>query len=828
MSNESQQTHNEHMTLEPESPQKTPRCWWRRVLILLVVVGLVITLLPEGLRLAAVTWLDRQPQLAARIDDIDFNPFTGQLRVEGMLVTRSGEEVLAAELVEVQWHWWPLWQRRFDLQQLKAHDMRLVVEPLPEEPLTVAGVVLGGGDPLADQAAPPSQSGPWGVNTGLVTLERVTVVLRHRHQETPIHIRHLSSSPMVSWQQQKAGSIDLTLNVAGGTLHCVGESLPFARPAQTDLRLDAEQLDLETVAPLLAALGWSKARGALEGQLRVQASAGGESQPPRFHVEGQIQGDGLEGAHTRFWLKNLGFSWQGALDIVVAEDLHLSGENHLVLQPVEMRLQQPGLGLAAGRLEWQGALALAEHLAIKGHLQLAGLGVTDLERETTPLQIGAADVVAFDLDPQGELRIGAITANTVNLLGRHDAPSQRRAQVVSLARMRAEELRWAPGQYLSIAALHLGGLVGDVVLLPGGAVEAQQWLPQAQALSSQASSPAESDEPLAVRIDALVVDGQSQIYLEDQGMTPPVGLQVSDLQLRLDDLDSRQKQQHSPLSLEARLDDYSKVAVQGDVSVFGEPVSVRLTGGVSEFQLPALSSYIERGIGYRLDQGHLNLHLEGSVEQGIADLDSRVHLKRLQLSPLSVEDERRTGERLGLPVNMALSLLRDRQGDISLEIPLRGDVSRPDVAMGSVIRKAVFGAVKNTVALTLAPLGIVAKAGQWVGIGGQLMFEPVVFQPGTLELTAESQTYLEQLKKLLEERPRLTLSLCGQVNATDRQALNAEKSLTTDQIQQLANQRAESVKQFLVDGERVKSAQVILCNPPAVLVDGPSAVLVRL
>nr|WP_320115056.1 DUF748 domain-containing protein [uncultured Desulfuromonas sp.] len=819
------------------------RRWRKRGLVVVLLAAMVVALLPEALRFGLVAWLDRQPGLSARLNDIDLNPFTGLLRVEGLQVSRHGEDVLVAGLAEVQMAWWPLFKRRVDLQQVTVHDMVLLIEQLPETPLTIAGLALTEQDTLAEETAPPPTGAAWGISTGVITFRQVDVVLRNRHQDTRVQIDHLNSSPLVSWQPQQAGALDVSLNIAGGTLTCVGENRPFASPARTDLTVNGQHLDLETVAPLLSALGWRRARGRLDGNLHVQAAAAVESQPGRLKIDGQLSGRNLSAEHTAVWLKQLNLSWQGQLDILLGENLQLAGQNHLDVGPAQMELQQSGLGIAAGQLLWEGPLTLTEQLDVKGALQIDGLTVTDLARATTLVNIGRGQVGPFDFIPQHHLTVDDVSLTEMTLLGRGAVSAARQPQVVAVSRLDGHQLDWQPQQHLSIEQLHVSGLVGDLILLPGGAVEARQWLPQSP-LTPASQETAETDEApaLAVVIGSITIDGNSQLLLEDKAVTPPVRLRGEDVRFHLGAFDSRQTDLRSPLSLDVRLDTYSRLQMQGDMALFAQPLSLNLTSELSEFQLPSVSAYVERSIGYRLEQGQLNLQLQGPVEQGVAALTSQFHLKRLQLRPLTGDDERAVGERLGLPVNMALSLLRDRRGDISLTIPVRGDLSRPDVAVGSIVRKAVVGAVKNTVAVTLAPLGIVAKAGQLVGIGGHLTFEPIVFEPGSMTLTPDSLAYLDRLKDLLEKRPQLTFSLCGQVNAADQKALQSADSaarqrhseattlapLTPERIQQFAGQRAEQVKQLLLQGTLVKSSQLLLCNPPTQLSDGPASVMVRL
>ena len=338
---------------------------------------------------------------------------------------------------------------------------------------------------------------------------------------------------------------------------------------------------------------------------------------------------------------------------------------------------------------------------------------------------------------------------------------------------------------------------------------------------------------MAIQLAGLNIDGDSWLRFEDLGVKEPVALALEPLRLTLGAVDSRRSDQAGPLIVDAELDEYSRLAVQGDLAPFAEQTTFDLSGKLSEFQLPTVSPYVEQAIGYRLEQGHLNLDFVLPVKQGRMDMTSALHLRRLRMVPLSAEDELAAGESLGLPVNLALSLLRNRDGDIFLKLPVAGDLNDPDISIGPVLRKALFGAIKNTVMLTLAPLGIIAKAGKLVGIGDALKFEPLHCEAGQVELSAVSQSQLDNVRRLLSERPQLIMSLCGQVTPADVAALQAASSDSkkvdkNKQLMELAMQRAEAVKAALVASGEVQASQLLLCNPSPQLSDGVSGVEISL
>lgn len=837
-------------TPKSATEKPAPRRRWRGLLIAACCCALLLGVLPEGVRWGAQSWLNQQPGLTATLEDVDLNLFSGTVQLERLQVVRDTETVLSVDRCVLQLDWWPLWHRQLQVRRLELEQGRVLIEQRDAIPLVIGGLVLAPAAQNSDPAAPPGPpSAPWGINTGRVMLQQCEVVLRTDQQDVTFGIDQLAGSPVISWQPQQVGEFDLTLAVADGTLKVWGQSQPFATPRRLNAQLQMAGIDVATVAPLLSRFGWSDGRGVLSCQLAVQWRDATPQSPSRVEVEGRLAADGMAGSQAELWLRQLGLDWQGRIALLLgaaAPQVEVAGE--LVLGPVDLDLQQSGLRLVGDRFGWQGTLAYDREQSQPDTLQLAGrlsaqqLTLTDLKRDAVLAALGQFELPSFSIGGDGRMTLEQLALRRLELLRRPSAPSSR---VIGLAALDCPRIAVTPQRDVALETVNLAGLQVDLVRLPGGALEWQQWLPPsspAAAEQAPTESPAQTKQAAQVQLAGLTIDDDSWLRFEDRVPARPVALALSPLRVTLGPLDNRQPQAMSPLTVVARFDQYAELDVHGEVAPFAAQPTFAVSGKLSEFQLPTVSPYVEQAVGYRLEQGQLNLDFSLPVEQGRMALASDLHLRRLRMMPLSAEDEAAVGERLGLPVNMALSLLRDRNGDIFLKLPVTGDLNDPNVAIGPVLRKALRGAVQNTVLLTLAPLGVVAKAGQLVGLGGALKFDPLPCEAGTVELTAAALAQLDRVRTLLQQRPQLTLSLCGRVSQADVVALQAAAApavstppnetatkeptpaIPAEQLLALAAQRAEAVKAALVASGEVQPGQLLLCHPSAVVVDGMGGV----
>jgi outer membrane protein OmpA-like peptidoglycan-associated protein len=118
-----------------------------------------------------------------------------------------------------------------------------------------------------------------------------------------------------------------------------------------------------------------------------------------------------------------------------------------------------------------------------------------------------------------------------------------------------------------------------------------------------------------------------------------------------------------------------------------------------------------------------------------------------------------------MPVKLGFAVLRDRAGQIVLDVPVEGSLDDPDFSFGRVIVRALLNILRNIVTAPFKLLGSLFG-------GGSADLSEAPFDAGASALTAEAKSRLDALRKSLVERPDLKLSIEGAVDSVaDREAL---------------------------------------------------------
>jgi len=193
---------------------------------------------------------------------------------------------------------------------------------------------------------------------------------------------------------------------------------------------------------------------------------------------------------------------------------------------------------------------------------------------------------------------------------------------------------------------------------------------------------------------------------------------------------------------------------------------VMLTGNVDGLELTQFNPYAQAS-GYGLREGRLTLETKADLAARGFDITNHIDLDDLQLGGAGTDAFFQ--ESVGIPTSVALGLLKDTQGRISLDIPLGG--SREGgiaVKVGPIIAQALTKAIVGALASPLKLLGAVT-----VGDDGRIQSvqpSPLAFTAGSADVSEKTQQTLVALGKGLGLSKQFTLTLTGQASAKDRLA----------------------------------------------------------
>lgn len=335
------------------------------------------------------------------------------------------------------------------------------------------------------------------------------------------------------------------------------------------------------------------------------------------------------------------------------------------------------------------------------------------------------------------------------------------------------------------------------------------------------SDVAVSEKPLPVTIGRLKIR-EGQADFSDFTLLPTsFSTNIQGLNGTIRSL-SAEENTRSDVLLEGRLNTDEPVKIFGQINPLSLKTYSSLEFQFRDINLAPFSPYSAKLAGYRIEEGKLSMDLKYLLTDNQLEVSNRFRIDRLTL-----------GERVDspgatkLPLKLAIALLKDSNGRIEFELPVSGDLTKPDTDIGGILADA---AVKMFTKLVSAPFSV---------IGGIFFSKDqndkqaacLPFASGQSTLNNSETEKLLSVAKILENRPTLHLDIRGAVNPEfDRKgmaenALMAQlKNLQAMELRLVGRKEAASVVGDLSSEEYKR---LFIRFYQAKYPDDPTAVLLR-
>jgi uncharacterized protein involved in outer membrane biogenesis len=324
--------------------------------------------------------------------------------------------------------------------------------------------------------------------------------------------------------------------------------------------------------------------------------------------------------------------------------------------------------------------------------------------------------------------------------------------------------------------------------------------PRASPAPAPAAGPTQG-HPIPIRVDSIALTDGS-IALTDHRLRPPYTVAVDRIQGTVKGISSSPKAP-APIEIGATVRGGGEVTIKGAIDLFEPGRATDLKLGVGRLEIPPLSPMSVHYIGHPVTRGRGEIGLDYKVKDQ--------HLKgsnHIVAQDLTLGDKVAGEGKVNLPVKLGVSLLTDKDGRITLDVPVEGRLDDPEFGVGKAIGGVVSGLIKSPFRL-LGKIGG-GKEGEDLGT--------VEFPAGSAVLEPASAERLRTLANALKERPELRILVPGAWDdAADGTALReAGKPIPDGGLETLGRARADAVRKALVDASGLDASRVELTAPRAV------------
>jgi len=314
--------------------------------------------------------------------------------------------------------------------------------------------------------------------------------------------------------------------------------------------------------------------------------------------------------------------------------------------------------------------------------------------------------------------------------------------------LREVKAAWEPGT-LHLAEIYLRQPATSFVLMTNGLLNIQSLWKGGLPTNSPSGSASSSPRSLQLWVDRLTLTNAS-VYVADRTVPGEFSTTLERFSGFVTDLAWPLKK--SRVELAGFVGARAPFTVEGWILPDPERQFLDMHVTTTNAEVIPFTPYAIKFVGYPLLKGRLTADVTYRVDGQQLQGENLILVDQLTLGP-----QRRAQPLLDLPVKLGIALLKDSQGRITLDIPVKGRLDDPEFGVGKVVWQAVKGLFAK---VATAPFKLLGSLFGGSEDEGQAL-QRVEFAAGTTQLAPAATNQLERLVTALGKRPELLLVVRG-------------------------------------------------------------------
>jgi len=531
---------------------------------------------------------------------------------------------------------------------------------------------------------------------------------------------------------------------------------------------------------------------------------------------------------------------EALIDLSITQKITLTGNEWHIVQP-QLRLAINEIKVVKPELELRNQSIAFElnELVINGTDErltqasgVASLKVDDINVTTdgqTLASLGSAQLTMakFSVD-----EVFNAVANVDNITLKEVVFSQSTSAdnaIYNNDELTVNDISWS-NNHLAIDSINLGRFTSEVILSAEKELKNLVSIKQVDAAKTEelaSSQPAEENSdanntstPITLSLNKFELTAPSHIKFTDESVKPLFQHAIILNKALITDVDSRDQTKMTPFDVALGFDEHATTTIKGTIAPFNDKINLTLDLKMSEFSLPPLSTYLRTVLGFDFLSGQLDNHINLVVKDDEIDGETVIGLRGFELASGNDTTDLSASDGSAIGLNSALNMLKDGQGNVSLEVPLSGNINDPSFGISSVItlvaQKAIMSQAKSYLINTFVPyanvITVASMAGEYLL---RVEMNDLNYEAGQSVLSQIQQPFVTELAALLTDKPKQQVKMCAIASVQEVESvakdLPEEQRLTA--LKKLSKDRGEILKTTLIEHYKIASARLLLCAP---------------
>ncbi len=314
--------------------------------------------------------------------------------------------------------------------------------------------------------------------------------------------------------------------------------------------------------------------------------------------------------------------------------------------------------------------------------------------------------------------------------------------------------------------------VADIVKKPEGKAEPAVEAKTEAKPAANAGPPAKPPVPIKI---AKITLQNGTVNFSDLFVKPNYTVNLTKLGGRVSGLSSA-ADTVADMDLRGKYANSAPVEILGKLNPLAAKSFLDIKAAITGVDLTGFSPYSGKYAGYAIEKGKLSLNVAYKLENNQLAAENRLFIDQFTFG-----DKVESPDATKLPVNLAISLLKNNRGEIDLNLPISGSLDDPQFSIGGLIVKVIVNLFVKAVTSPFALLGSMFGSGEELS--------NIEFAAGRASFDAAGSKKLESLAKALVERNSLKLEITGRADPeTDREGVKRvaiERAMKAEKLKDL-------------------------------------------
>lgn len=344
------------------------------------------------------------------------------------------------------------------------------------------------------------------------------------------------------------------------------------------------------------------------------------------------------------------------------------------------------------------------------------------------------------------------------------------------------------------------------------------------ARSSNSSPIIDESGKIATKIDIGPLNINNAIFSFEDGNLPlPFKTTITKLNGKISEFKNTEAGT-TTLEVNGVVDEYGVAKITGIV----DPNNIKLLTDINmifnNITISNFTPYSGKFVGREIKSGKLDLDLKYNIEKSNLDAKNNITITKMELGKTV-----KSADAVSLPLDIAISLLKDSKGIIDIKLPVTGNIDDPQFSIGTIVWNAFINLMTKAVTAPFSLLGSLFNF-------DENEISTVNFNLAEDEITPIQKETLDKIAQILVAKPELAIEIAPSYNAVKEDnaikekkyfeknpkdknlkkeelaLILAKEKISEDAVKVIAQNRINNIKEYLVKEKSIDTKQVILLD----------------